>query len=104
MCDVRVSTHSRPKAAEEFWRAGILFNGVSTHSRPKAAVVCSAFNSASSWVSTHSRPKAAVKKIPLKKWRRGFQHTAARRRLDVFAAVMDVSGLFQHTAARRRLL
>ena len=100
-----VSTHSRPKAA-----GGLQFRLahaaiVSTHSRPKAAELrlTMMHNAKLSFntqppeggcpidekvmtpidVSTHSRPKAAVS---LHLWRSGtisFQHTAARRRLDV---------------------
>ena len=33
-----------------------------------------------------------------------FQHTAARRRLDVSTASIFANTLFQHTAARRRLV
>nr|DAQ97081.1 MAG TPA: hypothetical protein [Herelleviridae sp.] len=32
-----------------------------------------------------------------------FQHTAARRRLEITKAVKATNGMFQHTAARRRL-
>ena len=35
---------------------------------------------------------------------RGFQHTAARRRLDLFGNVLNKPNRFQHTAARRRLV
>ena len=57
---VRVSTHSRPKAA-----AGIRFfvrveNEVSTHSRPKAAAKYAQDAARELKVSTHSRPKAAA--------------------------------------------
>ena len=55
---------------------------VSTHSRPKAAGRGQCHDVAWRLVSTHSRPKAAgcfnSKLICFK----GFQHTAARRRLD----------------------
>ena len=34
---VKVSTHSRPKAAGETWRCWVTREQVSTHSRPKAA-------------------------------------------------------------------
>ena len=33
-----------------------------------------------------------------------FQHTAARRRLDLFGNVLNKPNRFQHTAARRRLV
>ena len=55
-------------------------------------------------VSTHSRPKAAG--LVAHQHRAGgmFQHTAARRRLDIRAHDRACRALlFQHTAARRRL-
>ena len=56
---VKVSTHSRPKAAgAAVWGMKLLWQ-VSTHSRPKAAG--KGFEQFKHWltVSTHSRPKAA---------------------------------------------
>ena len=58
---VKVSTHSRPKAAGQRLVFHPLYRVVSTHSRPKAAGLSSAFGSRSITVSTHSRPKAAGK-------------------------------------------
>ena len=79
-----------------------------------------------SFVSTHSRPKAAAREGGEYNTRKGFQHTAARRRLrqivacfrhfwgcfntqppeggccSLLAPVPSTFG-FQHTAARRRL-
>ena len=55
--------------------------GVSTHSRPKAAGSSLQFGNAAAVVSTHSRPKAAGALRYTRGRRRGFQHTAARRRL-----------------------
>ena len=55
-------------------------------------------------VSTHSRPKAAadIKKLLIDK-DKGFQHTAARRRLQTKMTTCAMYWMFQHTAARRRL-
>ena len=101
---IKVSTHSRPKAAGLYSAEKILLQSVSTHSRPKAA-------------GRHGRLYATV-------W--VFQLTAARRRLvrllpraPRFAlsfnsqppeggwGVADVTRIrrvqFQLTAARRRL-
>ena len=54
-------------------------------------------------VSTHSRPKAAGPSCCTRQTAGLFQHTAARRRLDLEADGVGVVDLFQHTAARRRL-
>ncbi len=98
-----VSTHSRPKAAgRPIYPVTVTFI-VSTHSRPKAAgkgnrlghVWPGCFNSQppeGGWVippppppvaavSTHSRPKAAGTKFRICQFPKGFQLTAARRRL-----------------------
>ena len=100
---VAVSTHSRPKAAgRPIYPVTVTFI-VSTHSRPKAAgkgnrlghVWPGCFNSQppeGGWVippppppvaavSTHSRPKAAGTKFRICQFPKGFQLTAARRRL-----------------------
>ena len=143
-----VSTHSRPKAAGKLYRKKNTRCWVSTHSRPKAAGFGGVFHKRAFPVSTHSRPKAAgvcayrnygrVDSFNTQPPEGGwvatsatvvisgrFQHTAARRRLDIFKVckqnkwsfntqppeggwvltVTDPSGLtlFQHTAARRRL-
>ena len=69
-------------------------NRVSTHSRPKAAVLrqCSCYYLDK--VSTHSRPKAAVRcEVQIDSFLR-FQHTAARRRLRVMAAIFILSCRF----------
>ena len=100
----RVSTHSRPKAADCFlihllsalelfqhtaarrrlnkaYSSSAYAQYVSTHSRPKAAETIKFQEIVRFAVSTHSRPKAAEKQqlccMPNSK----FQHTAARRRL-----------------------
>ena len=55
-------------------------------------------------VSTHSRPKAAgLFGNVLNKTDR-FQHTAARRRLEIQTVTVKLRNMFQHTAARRRLV
>ena len=76
---------------------------VSTHSRPKAAGYIYDFLLSSNQVSTHSRPKAAGRGFDGYSRLYLFQHTAARRRLekDLLHIVQIV--MFQHTAARRRL-
>ncbi len=54
-----VSTHSRPKAADNGDAPDLLRSIVSTHSRPKAAEFALIIATAVFDVSTHSRPKAA---------------------------------------------
>ena len=56
---IRVSTHSRPKAAGKIPCFNRQPLAVSTHSRPKAAGGGSSSGGSTSVVSTHSRPKAA---------------------------------------------
>ena len=121
-----VSTHSRPKAAgfEKF--NGIPLPFVSTHSRPKAAgpactfplpfTIC--FNTQppeGGWPEYQENIKVPAgfnTQPPEGGWftfigRRynntQFQHTAARRRLDVPHHQKYRRLSFQHTAARRRL-
>ena len=60
---VQVSTHSRPKAAVTTLQHDLARYMVSTHSRPKAAVFFFSQNNVTLKVSTHSRPKAAVSLI-----------------------------------------
>ena len=77
----KVSTHSRPKAAEV---QQILFG-----------VAVERFNTQppeGGWP-----PKVTYADIKM------FQHTAARRRLDSALLAAQTGGMFQHTAARRRL-
>ena len=145
---IHVSTHSRPKAAGKNHHCRYEIGQVSTHSRPKAAGPDSLINVQAVTVSTHSRPKAAGCRLDqfrcrycrfntqppeggwmflfrLTEWLKLFQHTAARRRLDLpqpahfepFAvsthsrpkaagchrAIVSSDCQFQHTAARRRL-
>ena len=54
---------------------------VSTHSRPKAAEINPAYIIPVKEVSTHSRPKAAGEENITALTQYKFQHTAARRRL-----------------------
>ena len=99
---LKVSTHSRPKAADGNGlgiTATACFNTQPPEGGCGAGLVVFLF----SVVSTHSRPKAAVGGLARFWLSRPFQHTAARRRL-VREAGQPVSGSpFQHTAARRRL-
>ena len=55
------------------------------------------------FVSTHSRPKAAGFLVGNPFSSGKFQHTAARRRLDICWIFRFICKTFQHTAARRRL-
>ena len=124
---MRVSTHSRPKAAG--WPTSMYkwVHDVSTHSRPKAAGFNIILARIHALVSTHSRPKAAGCLTVETNYRRvlgfntqppeggwqvcvllnaataSFQHTAARRRLGVLFYIPIHEASFQHTAARRRL-
>ena len=56
---IKVSTHSRPKAAGARVGLQCFQSSVSTHSRPKAAGARVGLQCFQSSVSTHSRPKAA---------------------------------------------
>ena len=79
--NIRVSTHSRAKAAANF---------------PIMVAYCYL-------VSTHSRAKAAARSRRLESLVPLFQHTAARRRLHFAPSSRSNLMKFQHTAARRRL-
>ena len=122
---VKVSTHSRPKAAENILII-IKLIGKFQHTaarrrllgamRASAQSIC--FNTQppeggclvpstyqpSFAVSTHSRPKAAAAAVRAGGKPISFQHTAARRRLTVVSHGTGCVLSFQHTAARRRLL
>ena len=81
---VKVSTHSRPKAAGrklgKFDRNKLCFN---TQPPEGGWLKGNLVFQADSAVSTHSRPKAAgCKYAHAKSITKSFQHTAARRRLD----------------------
>ena len=77
---------------------------VSTHSRPKAADICPNTALLPPYVSTHSRPKAAEQGSGRRSSVQKFQHTAARRRLIPQYVNARLYRKFQHTAARRRLM
>ena len=122
----QVSTHSRPKAAGckartaeatsisfntqppeggwDFYLRLCSYEPVSTHSRPKAAgfappvvhSILRRFNTQppeGGWQQPRQIPPRQAQ----------FQHTAARRRLELAALQEEVANMFQHTAARRRL-
>ena len=78
---------------------------VSTHSRPKAAAV---FKSILSWLGSSFQHTAARRRLQLLRQLAAsavmFQHTAARRRLQAEIEFLTGRKQFQHTAARRRLL
>ncbi len=102
---LKVSTHSRPKAAGEYTAEAVHCCCVSTHSRPKAAghsfrsscPSCSSFN-------TQPPEGGWLKACPNRQIPTEFQHTAARRRLARNRADGgNAVSRFQHTAARRRL-
>ena len=99
-----VSTHSRPKAAGGPMAMLSRLMRVSTHSRPKAAGARIKSARSCRFVSTHSRPKAAGSATAFAFWPHVmFQHTAARRRLEMRLIGLLFEKRFQHTAARRRL-
>ena len=79
-------------------------NKVSTHSRPKAAAVNSVIPTSFVFGFQHTaarrRLQSKASKIKSKSW---FQHTAARRRLPTKPLGVATLKMFQHTAARRRL-
>ena len=79
---LRVSTHSRPKAAAFDVVVDFSLKDVSTHSRPKAAAIQGGRLHGRADVSTHSRPKAAATLNMDSLKSSTFQHTAARRRLQ----------------------
>ena len=124
---MRVSTHSRPKAAglfgfqgqADFWfqhtaaRRRLVIRAVLStlkilfqHTAARRRLVLSRFcQTPEGQVSTHSRPKAAGwRRLKPSRRQLQFQHTAARRRLAQEAAEKAAVAKFQHTAARRRLV
>ena len=125
---LRVSTHSRPKAAAFLSSFYYQYDNVSTHSRPKAAAYALHISAMPLRVSTHSRPKAAATYLPSNLPRmvsfntqppeggcRGYtqlgpdaQWVSTHSRPKAAANSQCLVGifllLFQHTAARRRLL
>ena len=93
----RVSTHSRPKAADLNATTSPVQKAVSTHSRPKAADMMVRLELSIKLVSTHSRPKAAVKNgLPFNPYKE-FQHTAARRRLQINADTFVIIAVSTHS-------
>ena len=124
---VKVSTHSRPKAAGIVDRQVFERRDVSTHSRPKAAGLNPPLRRVWCFVSTHSRPKAAGPNRRSRNNRRRSFNTQppeggwGKRR---YALIKGLSFntqppeggwrpsndqlrrhyAFQHTAARRRLV
>ena len=124
-CTPLVSTHSRPKAAggAPLIKLNVdVFQHTAARRRLASAyaprVLPNRFNTqppeggcclvqcpiAIKAVSTHSRPKAAVYNENKRKNIWLFQHTAARRRLNLGMTSPILTLKFQHTAARRRLL
>ena len=124
---IRVSTHSRPKAAgpstsprlfmttcfntqppEGGWprmdMAGEEESMVSTHSRPKAAGRNGQPPCILVWVSTHSRPKAAGDfEFGGYRWSLGFNTQPPEGGWSSGGCGQSKRAPFQHTAARRRL-
>ena len=121
-----VSTHSRPKAAGGQGGEQHLGQSVSTHSRPKAAGMVETtriqlrycFNTQppeGGWACNHFFLRFVGSfntQPPEGGWLPNgeneplffeFQHTAARRRLEIVSRLKHDLRLFQHTAARRRL-
>ena len=99
-----VSTHSRPKAAA-CKRRKERFRLQSFNTQPpEGGCMRYAHFAPSHLVSTHSRPKAAANPWFTAASKNWFQHTAARRRLQLPNSGVTFNILFQHTAARRRLL
>ena len=100
-----VSTHSRPKAAGTSWLRSKNRRLVSTHSRPKAAGVVNGFAFGLFGKFQHTaarrRLEVAFEKVGSQAV---FQHTAARRRLVSVIILFSLTMKFQHTAARRRLV
>ena len=82
---LEVSTHSRTKAAAALAGVDKATGEVSTHSRTKAAAAKKDLDFLRLLVSTHSRTKAAALNTRYSiTYCYGFQHTAARRRLQIF--------------------
>ena len=102
---IRVSTHSRPKAAGFGGLGGYRIDIVSTHSRPKAAGICFTLCRAGCGLFQLT---AARRRLGNEQQQyivdRMFQLTAARRRLGLMPPPLQSGGLFQLTAARRRLV
>ena len=78
---MRVSTHSRPKAAEYIGAYTNKFAQFQHTAARRRLSIGKLSNRRTFRVSTHSRPKAAGHKSKMPSALREFQHTAARRRL-----------------------
>ena len=80
---IKVSTHSRPKAAGTKAYTAFTNQPKFQHTAARRRLVSTSYRkSTAALVSTHSRPKAAgFGRLPLAFRRFVFQHTAARRRL-----------------------
>ena len=100
----RVSTHSRPKAAGWFCRLALSVDVCFNTQPPEGGWL-----NVPSWflrsrVFQHTAARRRLELFPAFRFADGeFQHTAARRRLDSFVFQSSVLWSFQHTAARRRL-
>ena len=122
---VKVSTHSRPKAADKSKKERKVFvvfqhtaarrrlgfpltfnlftKLVSTHSRPKAAALAHIGIVALVDVSTHSRPKAAGYIANSANVRTTVSTHSRPKAAVIFTGLGILRLRFQHTAARRRL-
>ena len=77
---------------------------VSTHSRPKAAACVPSVYAISVFLFHHTAARRRLHpKGGAKSTKKLFQHTAARRRLPTASETVANDREFQHTAARRRL-
>ena len=77
---------------------------VSTHSRPKAAACVPSVYAISVFLFQHTAARRRLHHVFVVPDRIVmFQHTAARRRLHPKGGAKSTKKLFQHTAARRRL-
>ena len=101
---LKVSTHSRPKAAGTEVCGKLVLIGVSTHSRPKAAGGARGAAATCTVVSTHSRPKAAGTEQGIRQYA---DDVSTHSRPKAAGFIRDERNpqpqKFQHTAARRRL-
>mgnify|MGYP004692927821 CR=1 FL=1 len=99
-----VSTHSRPKAAACLFIGNLTADPVSTHSRPKAAAIGAIWCILTdTGFNTQPPEGGCTQGGQIAIVGKGFQHTAARRRLPMLLKKSHTIALFQHTAARRRL-
>ena len=103
-CMVKVSTHSRPKAAGTKKKATLSIRRFQ-HTAARRRLGPPELRRASSSRFQHT---AARRRLGCLCWSAEFwatfQHTAARRRLDADIRTNAIRIMFQHTAARRRLV